>query len=151
MSIFDYKRYLDNSEITNGWQPACISIHDHSLSAEEASKHWMTYYSFSGSNDPRWHEFDQAENNFINLFRTLKERYQLEIVDCFQGSDNSSRSIDEIVSQNVREANFNVFYSRPLSLTILGNFDLTFPIFLPCNSTLSEVRTIVKTHGLHVY
>ena len=152
MKKLNLDEFLDDA-IPKGWKSACISIHSHWLTEEEASIHWMSYVGLSGQSDPNWEQYKSAEERFVQLFKSLHQECGLTIWNQ-EISDNAiasvSNSIEEVVIKNTREERFDVFYSGSLNLVLLGNFDLTFPIFIPVDHDWSLIHNIALKCGLNV-
>jgi len=140
-------------EIPDGWKSACISIHSHWLTENEASNHWMTFVSLSGENDPNWNDYLFAEKSFVQLFQTLHQEYGLSIIkQNINGRELKLEhgTIDESTIRNIREEQFDAFHSEKLNCVVLGNFDFTFPIYIPEGQDWGIIQEIVGDSGLYV-
>ncbi|MFO6423056.1 hypothetical protein [Motilimonas sp. KMU-193] len=132
MKPFDIEPFLEG-ETPNGWQCRYLSIHAKWLSQDEAAKHWMSFAALSsGAYDPNWLDFIAVEQRFINLFTALESQLGLSI--CRQninrfGLVEAAKNMEETIRLNVRELRFDAFVSQTSDVLILGNFDLTFPMY----------------------
>ncbi|MGE6451043.1 hypothetical protein ACQKC5_01380 [Shewanella baltica] len=152
MAKFNLDDFFED-DIPTGWKCALISNHSHSLSQSEAEMHWMTFTSLSGESDPNWAEFVQAENSFKELFSNLECDIGLYI--CEQNINGhspklASNSISDAISYNVREKRFDAFTSDQFDCVILGNFDLTFPVFISEEQEWGTIENAVLKSGLHL-
>lgn len=152
MHQLKYEDFLQE-DVPEGWKSACISIHSHWLSAEEASNHWMSFVTIKGKNDPNRENYLRSENNFIRFFKILDADFGLSVLkQNINNSASSSVSVlsEESVTKNVREERFDAFTSEKLNCVILGNFDLTFPIFIPSGKGWGEIEEVAHKCSLYV-
>lgn len=135
------------------WHWAAISIHSHWLSQEETEAHWMTFAVLTSQSDRRWGEFMEKEEAFVQLFRILEQDHGLRLwlEKEFQGTPKGTTSdIAALCRRNVREDKFDLFVSDDLEVVILGNYDLTFPVFKISGRSWDPLRELVNSVGLYL-
>ena len=139
--------------LPGNWDSVAISIHSHWLSEAEADAHWMTYACIKSKSDSKWSEFIEKENAFVALFRVLSVEYELTLWDVGERYEDTlpeTNDIEVLCRRNVREQQFDLFRSEKLKLVIIGNFDLTFPVFTPHGGGWSKLESLVRSVGLYV-
>jgi hypothetical protein len=140
-------------DVPEGWKVACISIHSHWLTKDEASDHWMSFVSISGLSDPNWDSYQVAENNFINFFKYLESEFELYI---FRQNINSysietiSDDIESSVIKNVREDRFDAYFSDILGCVVLGDFDFTFPMYIRIDKSWESIQSAASKFDLYL-
>ncbi len=107
----------------------------------------MSFTRLRGPDDPYWGEFLHHEHAFVTLFTHLWHAQGLDLC-ALATTLHSVDALAAIVRRNVREAQFDCFRSGSTPLVILGNYDLTFPVFLPQRTGWGVLRGWVEAVGL---
>ncbi|ODR86910.1 hypothetical protein [Shewanella xiamenensis] len=94
-----------------------------------------------------------SEKSFIELFEVLEDKFGPLIINQNFGGHKpieASANLKDAVSKNVREIRLNAFISHNEDIVILGNYDLTFPIYILEDMNWKSVEEEVLKAGLYL-
>ncbi|MCP3658951.1 MAG: hypothetical protein GY830_00970 [Bacteroidetes bacterium] len=144
---------IENKINNNEFKKYCITIYDHWLNEFEAQEFILSYCEILDG-DYKLDEYIEYENKYFSFFNRIFQSSEIFTFDYDYDLTKevnlikSKKKLGEILQDCLREKRFYNFVIPELEVIILGNYDLSLPVFMKALNV--RIQEMIKEAGLYL-